>query len=360
MFDTYMPLLQVAAATEIKVDLVQELLLDSDSLFAAIIVPCKIIAAVGIGFQIYNLIPKFADFDELPANITKLFWSLVLAVLINNNGANARDLAIFNWATIRAINTGIDKGVTDVIGLVGLKEDYEGDFRVLRKIEDKLKICQTKAPTLNDGTPNPDFDSCKSELKTFIDTSAANGSIKNPNIIDNLTKAVGTTAGGVLSGDFNKIGEGVTKAIGSAFSDFISPILKVVFAAWRSVIGQIAQISILLAILAMPIPLCLSIFNISPLVVWFSSFWAIGIFQFNLTILTKAFEYFNVKFNTNVSVYFLDIAICIFAPAIAGLMATGGGIGIFKAILNGAGEVAKLAVNIPVAVAKKAITRGAL
>ena len=61
-----------------------------------------------------------------------------------------------------------------------------------------------------------------------------------------------------------------------------------------------------------------------------------------MTILTRTFEYLNIKVGANISVYFIDVAICFFAPALAGLMARGGGIAIFNATLNLAGEATKL------------------
>jgi hypothetical protein len=89
--------------------------------------------------------------------------------------------------------------------------------------------------------------------------------------------------------------------------------------------------------------------------VWFSSLWAVGIFEFSLTILTKTFEYLTATYGSNISIYFLDIAVCILAPIIAGFMAAGGGIAMFKATLGATVGVAKSGIEISQRLVKNAI-----
>lgn len=360
MIDTYLTLMQITTSVgengSKDFGIVEQLFLTnggSDGLFATVMDRCKPIAAIGIGFQIYAMIPGFSEIENIPSNITKLFWSLVLCLFIVNGGVAAKNLAVFNWAAMKAINIGTAISVDALMSLPQVRANYEGDVQALGEIEQKLKICETTPPLLSDGTSNAAFATCRTELESLINTNVSSGKIKNPNILERMAGILSSAA----TLDFNGLSKKVSDVIGGAISTLANPLLSTVFAGWRGAVNIAAQNALMLGILALPIPLCLSIFNISPLVIWFSSFWAVGIFQINLTILTKGFEYFNYRFGANMSVYMVDIAICFFAPSIAGIMAAGGGFGIFKAIMNVSGEIAKLAIQVPIAIAQKAILK---
>ncbi len=328
----------LAAEPAIADSLVIDWLSDSNALFASIMQPCLIFAVLGVAFQLYFLVPSFNEIEQFPANANKLFWAAVLVAFIAGNGALARDFALFNWAAVSSINTSIDKGIEAVSNLVGLKKNFEGEKGALSAIEAKTKQCLKIASTIANGTINPAFTACQGELSAQIQTDTASGRITNPTTLNNLGNAIGN----LTSGNFGEAAKDVFRGIGGQLSNLVDASIKGIFGGWRMAISNLAQVALFMAILALPIPLCLSVFNISPLMVWFSSFWAVGIFQFNLTILTRTFEYLNVKMGANISVYFIDIAICIFAPAIAGLLARGGGIAIFNAGLNIANEAGKL------------------
>jgi hypothetical protein len=330
------------AAAPVADSLVTDWLRDSNALFGAIMAPMKIFAVLGIAFQLYFIAPTFAELDQFTNNASKLFWATVLVAFIVNNGTLARDFAIFNWAAISSINTTIDNGIEAVSSLTQLKKDLTGETKALNQIEFKTKECLKLSPTLADGTANPVFNTCKSELSTQIQNDTSAGRIKNLTTLDNMSKA----AGNIISGDFGQGVSDVFNGIGGQLTNLIDASLKGIFGGWRAVIANLAQVAIFIGILSLPIPLCLSVINTTPLMVWFSSFWAVGIFQFNLTILTKTFEYLNVKLGANISVYFIDIAICFFAPALAGFIARGGGIAIFNATLNAAGEAVKLVPQV--------------
>jgi hypothetical protein len=331
-----------AATPAVSDSLVVDWLKDSGGLFKAIMTPCIIFAVLGMSFQLYYLVPDFAELEKFPANASKLFWAAVLVAFIADKGKLARDFAIFNWAAVSSINTSIDKGIEDVTSLAQMKKDLIGETEALNGMEAKMKLCMDIAPTLADGSANPEFATCKGELSAQIQADTNSGKIKNPTTKNNLLAALGNLA----NGDFGQGAKDLLKGIGGNFTGLFNSLLKTVFGGWRAAISNLAQVVIFLAILSLPIPLCLSVINTAPLMIWFSSFWAVGIFQFNLTILTKTFEYLNVKLGANTSVYFIDIVLCFFAPAIAGLMATGGGIAIFKATLNAAGEAAKLVPQV--------------
>ncbi len=322
----------------------------NDALFPAIMTAIRPIAVVGIFFKLYAMVPEFPDLEKIAENLNRLFWmSIITLVIVNANAA--KYLAIFQWAMIGGINEQIAYNIEQVTNTSILMQRYEGDIQAMSKIQNKAKICQQITAINADGTPNPAMAQCQAELQTQINTARTDGSIKQQNILDKLLN-VGTA---ISTGDINKIVGAVGDTAGNFLSGFASPLISVIFSAWRSVIESIGVISIFVAILSLPIPLCLSVFDLSPLMVWFSSLWAVGIFEFSLTILTKTFEYLTAQYGSNVSIYFLDIGVCVLAPVIAGFMAAGGGIAMFKATLGASVEVGKSGIEISQRLVKNAI-----
>ncbi len=332
----------LAAEPVVADSLITDWLRDSNALFAAIMVPCKIFAVLGAAFQIYFLVPSFNDIEQFPVNASKLFWAAVLVAFIARDGALARDFALFNWAAITSIDKSIDRGIEAASNLAALKTNLAGETAALSAIEAKTKQCEKINPTLANGNLNPAFTACQGELSAQIQSDTASGRIISTSARDKLGGALEN----LRSGNFGGAVFDVFAAVGGGLTNLVDASIKGIFGGWRMAISNLAQVSLFIAILALPIPLCLSVFNISPLMVWFSSFWAVGIFQFNLTILTKTFEFLNARLGPSISIYFIDIAICFFAPAIAGYMARGGGIAIFNATLRVVGEAVKVVPQV--------------
>jgi hypothetical protein len=325
-------------------------LLNSGGLFQGIMTAVRPIAVVGILFNLYAMIPEFSKTEKLAENITKLFWAVVLSVAIVN--ANfAKNVAVFQWAAIGGINAAILDNIQAIKDLNILLKNYQGDIQTMNRIQGQVKSCEQIPPILADGTSNPAFADCQNRLKTLIETSVANGSIKNSDLITKL----GDVGNAILSGNFSSVGDLTAKAAANFFSGFASPLISMIFSGWRTVVDNIAGIAVFIGILSLPIPLCLSIYEITPLMVWFSGLWGVGIFQFSLSILTKAFEYLTVSYAENVSIYFLDIGVCFLAPVLAGFMAAGGAMAMFKATVGVATEASKMAVEIPLKLMKIAI-----
>jgi hypothetical protein len=324
----------------------------NDGLFPAIVTAVRPIAVVGLIFRLYAMIPDFPDTEKLADNINKIFWSAVIAFVIVNANA-AKYVAIFQWAAIGGINEEIAYRIEKVTDVSKLIKNYEGDRQAMAEIQKKVNACQQISAIDAQGNPNPAMAACQGELSNQIQTASTNGSIKQPDLLTKL----GGLGGAILTGDIGKIAGEINGVAANFLSGFASPVLSIIFSGWRSVIESIAPIAIFVSILSLPIPLCLSVFDLSPLMVWFSSLWAVGIFEFSLTILTKTFEYLTATYGSNVSIYFLDIGVCIFAPVIAGFMAAGGGIAVFKATLGAAVEVAKSGVEVGMKLVKNAVPR---
>jgi hypothetical protein len=345
MFEVFPTLLSAIAlntwAESIPQQIVPAFLGGNSGLFPAIMTAIRPIAVVGIIFKLYPMVLEFSDIEKLAENINKLFWSSIITVVIVNANA-AKQIAVFQWAAIGGINEQIAYNIEQITNVGELIRNYEGDIQAMYKLQDKAKRCQ-QIPAINaDGTPNSAMATCQAELKNQVDTASTDGSVKQQSLLDKFINI----GGAIATGDITKIVGAVGDTAANFLSGFASPLLSIIFSAWRAVIESLGAISIFVAILALPIPLCLSVFELSPLMVWFSSLWAVGIFEFSLTILTKAFEYLTVQYGSNVSIYFLDIAVCFLAPVIAGFMAAGGGIAMFKATMGMTAEVAKSGVEI--------------
>jgi hypothetical protein len=345
MFEVFPTLLSAIAlntwAESIPQQIVPAFLGESDGLFPAIMTAIRPIAVVGILFQLYAMVPEFPDIEKLAQNLNKIFWMGVITFVIVNANA-AKRIAIFQWAAIGGINEQIGYSIEQVTNVGNLIKGYEGDIQAMYKIQDKAKRCQQISPIDAQGNPNPAMATCQAELKNQVTTASTDGSIKQQSLLDKFLNI----GGAIATGDITKIVGAVGDTAANFLSGFASPLLSIIFSGWRTVIESIGAISIFVAILSLPVPLCLSVFELSPLMVWFSGLWAVGIFEWSLTILTKTFEYLTVQYGSNVSIYFLDIAVCFLAPIIAGFMAAGGGIAMFKATLGATTEVAKSGVEI--------------
>jgi hypothetical protein len=322
-------------------DIISELVVKSDTLFGAILAACKPIAAMGIGMQLYQMIPKFNDLDELANNIHNLFWASVLITFLVVPGL-AKNVAIFNWGAIKAIDHSIYYNIQSILKLDELTKDLLGEQETVRAIEQQVNNCKSIPSTLGDGNVNSAFTTCRANVQNTINSKISSGVLKNQNLIDKL----GNLAGSALTLDYDAFIKQFNQIAGNFTQAIVQGGMDVAFAAGSLDIYVFSRFAILISILAMPIPLCLSVFNHAPLMVWFSSFWAVGIYIFNYTVLFTAFKYFTAKFSTNVTVYFLDIGVCFLAPTLAALMAAGGGIGVYKFAEALVEEIKKTVIEI--------------
>jgi hypothetical protein len=333
-------------------DIVGELLAQNGVLFTQILGACKPISAIGIGSQLYHMLPKFNEIEELSNNINKLFWSLVLAIFLVN-GDLGKNVALFNWGAIRSIDLAIAKGIEEITKLSKLTNDLQGDKFVIQDIESHIKACSAIKATDDAGGVNPAFTACQDGVKALIQNNIQGGKIQNPNLVTQLGNLVGKAA----TLDFSDFSNQFTQLAGNFSQLVVNQLMTVFFGAWKMGISFIGPSAILVSVLALPIPLSLSVFNPSPLMVWFASFWAVGIYMFNFTIITKAFEFFTAKFYTSASVYFLDIGVCFFAPFLAGLMGAGGGMAVYKFCSDLVGETVKAVADTTLKLTKTWITK---
>jgi hypothetical protein len=206
----------------------------NDALFPAIMTAIRPIAVVGILFKLYAMVPEFSDLEKIAENLNRLFWmSIITLVIINAN--TAKYLAIFQWAMIGGINEQIAFNIDAIKNTSVLMQNYQGDIQAMAKIQDKAKLCQQITAINADGTPNPAMAICQTELQTQINIASTDGTIKQQSILDKLL-TVGTAIG---TGDINKIVGAVGDTAANFLSGFASPLISVIFSAWRSAIESI-------------------------------------------------------------------------------------------------------------------------
>jgi hypothetical protein len=324
-------------------DIISELIVKSDALFGGILAACKPLAAIGIGIQLYQMIPKFNDLEELPNNVHNLFWASVLVTFLVTPGL-AKNVAIFNWGAIKSIDGAISFNIQQILQIDNLTANLAGDQKAIKDIEKQVNDCKSVPATLGNGVINPAYTNCKTAIQSKINSEIAAGNIKDQNLLDQL----GNLALSAITLDIDAFTKQFSQTAGNFSKAVVQAGMDVFFTAWNLDIYVYSRFAILISILALPIPLCLSVFNHAPLMVWFSSFWAVGIYMFNYTILTNSFKYFSAKFSTNASVYFLDIGVCFLAPTLAALMAAGGGIAVYKFADDLVKEAIKTVTNIAI------------
>jgi hypothetical protein len=341
-------ILNLVAVTPTGREVIDKLLIDpgGTALFRAILAPCKFIAGLGVLYQFLNFLTAggFSNLENLLSKSPQLVWGVVIIAMISGGGDLARNFGIANYAVIIAINDGIVRELGQVKDIDNVVKSAPDDQKILDEVRRKADNCKAIPPFLYTataaGTPNPEFEKCDRDLRTYV--GEANAKVNSADVKKRLATAL--TATGAL-----QFADEIRKATISAIQNTTGATFEFIFAGWVAATGFAADQAILVSMLAMPIPLALSVFNPEPLKTWIASFWAVGIFKFNMTILIQAAMYFNGVYGAGGSEFFHSIMICLFAPAIAAIMAAGGGI----AVMKGLGGLAIKSAEIVVEVSKK-------
>jgi hypothetical protein len=333
---------------------IKQMIVNGDAIFAAILAPCKIFSAV---FVVIQAITFFNDgglssIEKMTENFSKVLWAVIIVSMISGTASPARAFGIYNYAVM----VGIDAGIKDAIGTLrtidATAREAPNDARIMKEAGKKSDNCRRIAPQIYDaanptGVTNPAFTQCTNDLKAYLQQESAN--IKNAEAKNSLLDAINPANIGKLFDNVDKMGSNlIDSALGATF--------KLIFAGWVEATGYVADQAVLVSLLAMPIPLTMSLFNPEPLKVWFSSLWAVGIFKICMTILTQSVMYLNGIYSFQDQQFTQSIFLALFAPAIASLMAAGGGIGVMKALGDVAGQTAVLVGKV----ASKAASGGAV
>jgi hypothetical protein len=321
----------VAAATFALTQLVEALneimrvlVTDDAAVFVGVLIPCKVIAGLGI---IYGLAPLLnVSADRLKEHTFQILFTLLLAATFMGNGKMARAIGIANYATIKGIDAAIHNQMEQTGNITKLVENIQNDGLATAVIQRKLDACVGLPQAQADGTPNPVATQCEAALRQLLQTQK----IANPDLAAQFQTAL--SKGNLLEmGSILINGTvGLPGAIGRGIGNVALEIPKALFNGWKAAIATIADMAFVLSLMILPIPLCFSLLNTAPLMVWFSSLWAVGFYKFALTVLAGSFTIIAAKLGPGLPIFMFDLLTSVVAPILAGVMAAGGGIGLFK------------------------------
>jgi hypothetical protein len=326
---------------------IQQMVVNGDAIFGAILAPCKIFSAV---FIVLQAIAFFSDgglsnIEKMTENIGKVIWAVIIVSMISGTGLPARAFGIYNYAVMVAVDKSIGTAIDGLRIISKIAKDAPNDESIMREVNRKADNCRRIPPTIYNaenpiGITNPAFTECEQDLKAYIRTESVN--VKNAEAKKSLIDTLNPLA------TINKFFDDIDRVASNAINSTVGAAFEMIFNGWVFATGYAADQAVLVSLLAMPIPLTMSLFNPEPLKVWFSSLWAVGIFKICMTILTKSVLYLNGIYLFQNQQFTQSILLAIFAPAIAGLMAAGGGIGVMKALGDVAGKTAQLVSKVAV------------
>jgi hypothetical protein len=306
----------------------------TDTFWMAIVEPCKVIAGVGVLFWLVPIIPDLS-FDNLKNHLLRILTLLLITFMFVGNAYGARVFAIGNYALIRGIDNSIATN-TKLLGsvnaeLAGIKTDNE----TVKAISNQMQVCIKLPKTIADPDPakpgnvipNPAYVQCTKDVKTMV--VAAKLSVANPELVTELADTEAKMNSLVDSYDYNSVWNQFVKFANDPDKWLRDWLVGAILDGWSVMIGEIADEGFILSILALPIPLAFSFMNTKPLEIWFASLWGLGIFKFSLTILGAMMGFINANTSGSQPAYSLQLGYAIGAPIIAGVIAKGGGAGIY-------------------------------
>lgn len=292
-----------------------------DQIFKAILSPCQLIAGAGAMYWLVPIIMQTQRLEDLRDNLPKIIGLFLIALLFVQGAKAGRAVAVANYALIEGINSAMKQNLSNAINAPTLSTNLGQDNQKINNINAQSQACTAVKPTIIDSNtgqsiPNPERTKCTANLKSSLQGSNFN----NPN-----TQAVANTS--ASNDNPFDIGAQFTKSLNSTIQELLSTILN----AWQEMIAFLSTLAFIMALLFFPIPLAFSFINASPLRNWFCSLWAIGFFQFSLTILSGMILFFNASMGAgNVPLYSMELVAAIGAPFIAAYIASEGAKGLFS------------------------------
>jgi hypothetical protein len=316
----------------------------TDTFWTAIVDPCKLIAGVGVLFWLIPIVPDLS-FDNLKNHLLRILTLLLITFMFAGNAYGARIFALGNYALIKGIDSQISSN-TKMLGSVNAEiAAIKTDNETVKAISNQVQTCIKLPKTIVDPDPskpgnlipNPTYIQCNKDVQTMI--TAAKISVTNADLAAQLAKAESDAASATAGFDFGKVWDELVKSFNDLDKWIGTSIIGAIMDGWSVMIGEIADEGFILSILALPIPLAFSFMTTKPLEIWFASLWGLGFFKFSLTILGAFLGFINASTSGSQPAFALQLGYAVGAPIVAGVIARGGGAGVYELIAQVSTEI---------------------
>jgi hypothetical protein len=316
----------------------------TNTFWAAIVEPCKMIAGVGVLFWLVPIIPDLS-FDNLKKHLLRILMLFLLTLLFAGNAYGARMFAVSNYALIKAIDTSIAAGTKLVIDANAEVASVAQNNEQVQAISNQILVCVKLPQTIADPDPakvgnvipNPAYIQCTKDVKTMV--VAAKLSVTDPELVLQLADTEAKMNSLVDSYDYNSAWNQFVKFVKNPSKFIAEGLLGTVLDAWAVIVGQTTDEGFILSIIALPLPLAFSFMNTRPLEIWFASLWGLGIFKFSLTFLGAIVNFISANSTGNEPIYGFQLSLALGAPILAGVVAAGGGAGINSLMAQAGAEM---------------------
>jgi hypothetical protein len=316
-------------------DLWKLLVFQNNVMFQTIITPFKLIAA---GIFLYQITPLLSmESHHRQQALKSIIGMIFVLLLFLNNGDGMRKFGILNYAFARGTADAIDLGFDTVTNTAKINRDIEGSEDAIREINAAVANCTALSPTI-DGAPNPAYTQCVAKAKALVQEKLSSGAI-------NDTSAGGLWSAAINAGDPLTALTKTVQAGSKLLDDATMAVPKAILDGLKSANSTIGEFAMLLSVLSSPLPLCLSLANIKPLIGWVSTFWGGAIFTICYSILSGIYNYLNASVPQSTNLLFIDIAIAVISPMLAGVIAAGGGMSVYLAFQQAGTAVTEAAAT---------------
>jgi hypothetical protein len=316
----------------------------TDTFWMAITEPCKVIAGIGVLFWLIPIIPDLS-FDNLKNHLLRILTLLLITFMFVGNAYGARVFAVGNYALIRGIDNSIAT-TTKLLGSVNAElAGIKTNDATIKAISNQMQVC-IKLPKMiadpdsakvGNVIPNPAYVQCTKDVKTMV--VAAKLSVTDPELVTQLADTEAKMNSLVDSYDYDSVWNQFVSFVKDPDKWIRDKLVGAILDGWSVVVGELADEGFILSILALPIPLAFSFINTKPLEIWFASLWGLGFFKFSMTILGACLGFINANTSGSQPAYSLELGFAIGAPILAGVIAKGGGAGIYALAAQVAGEI---------------------
>lgn len=201
--------------------------------------------------------------------------------------------------------------------------------------QDLVAEFRRRANECNSG-PSADKMPCLQRLQTDIQNAVNTGQIRNTRSANSLTSLANNIGAAIASGDITKATDLALGGLArlNPVTNITIAIISYVMAGVSAAIQLLLEIAQLLTALIAPVFVMMGLLPSGgrAILSWMSAFWGIFLFKLCYSIIVGlSASFFDIE---GLSPLYMGITSAILAPLLAGILATGGGMGFYNAALS--------------------------